>query len=353
MDLVEVFWYGAVGLFLITYVILDGFVFGAGIIYWFVARTDVERRVVLYSFGPVWHGNEVYLIAGGGLLLFAFPKAYSAGFSGFYLALMMVLWLFMLRGISIKVRSFWLNPLWRSFWDGLFPFASLLLALVFGAALGNLIRGVPLNAEGYFFTAFWTTFSPGPNPGILDWYTVFMGIVGVVILAVHGGHYLALKTDGDISQRAHRVAEVGGWVVVPLTIVAILVIPFIQPGLRQNYDANAVGYLFPVLAAIALGSMVYGRWKQMNGLAFFASCVFIGSLLSSVAWGLFPNILIATQDPALNLTIYNASTSPYSMKVGLIWFSLGASLVLFYTVFAHWCFWGKVDPSTMGEDYEA
>jgi len=347
---VEVFWYGAVGLFLVMYVILDGFVFGAGIIYWFVARTDVERRVVLNSFGPVWHGNEVYLVTGGGLLFFAFPKAYAAGFSGFYLALMIVLWLLMLRGISIKVRSYLPNPLWRTFWDAIFPCSSLLLSIVFGAALGNLIRGVPLNAEGYFFTAFWTTFMTGPNPGILDWYTVLMGIVGATILTVHGAHYLAVKTQGEIYRRAHRIAEVGGWFVGPLTVVAILAIPIVQPALRHNYDANAVGYFFPALALAALVGMVWNRWKQMDFLAFLASSVYIGSLLSSVAWGLFPNILIATQDPAFNLTIYNASTSPYSMQVGLIWFSLGISLVLIYTVYAYWSFWGRVDPSTLGDD---
>ena len=113
----EIFWYVAVAALLFIYIILDGFVFGAGIIYWFVARTDIERRVAIHSFGPVWHGNEVYLLAGGGLLFFAFPRAYAAGFSGFYLALMIVLWLFMLRGISVKVRSYWPNPLWRAFWD--------------------------------------------------------------------------------------------------------------------------------------------------------------------------------------------------------------------------------------------
>ena len=347
----EVFWYGVVGLFLILYIILDGFVFGAGIIYWFVARTDVERRVVLHAFGPVWHGNEVYLLAGGGLLFFAFPKAYSAGFSGFYLALMIVLWLLMLRGISVKVRSYWPNPLWRTFWDTVFPIASLLLAIVFGAALGNLIRGVPLNAEGYFFTAFWTTFAPGPNPGILDWYTVLMGIVGATILTVHGAHYLALKTDGEIYQRSHRLAEVGGWVVGPLTIGGILAIPIVQPTLHHNYLANSVGYIFPFLAFAALLSMVYARWRQKSGLAFLASSIYIGALLSSVAWGLFPNILIATQDPALNLTIYNASTSLYSMQVGLVWLTLGISLVMIYTVYVYWSFWGKVDPSSIGEDY--
>ena len=263
----EVFWYGAVGLFLVMYIILDGFVFGAGIIYWFVGRTDVERRVVLHTFGPVWHGNEVYLLAGGGLLFFAFPKAYAAGFSGFYLALMLVLWLLMLRGISIKVRSYYPNPLWRTFWDGVFPCASLLLAIVFGAALGNLIRGVPLNAEGYFFTAFWTTFTTGPNPGILDWYTVLMGIVGGSVLTVHGANYLTVKTQKEIRRRAHRIAEVGGWLVGPLTVVAILAIPIVQPALRLNFDANVVGYAFP---ALALASLVWYVVVPLEPNGFFS-----------------------------------------------------------------------------------
>lgn len=347
----EVFWFVAIGLFLVMYIILDGFVFGAGIIYLFVAPTDVDRRLVLNSFGPVWHGNEVYLLAGGGLLFFAFPKAYSAGFSGFYLALMMVLWLLMLRGISVKVRSYWPNTLWRSFWDALFSLASLVLAIVFGAALGNLIRGVPLNEQGYFFSAFWTTFMPGPNPGILDWYTVLMGIIGATVLTVHGAHYLALKTNGEIYRRAHRLAEIGGWVVGPLTFAGILAIPIVQPALRHNYDAHAVGYVFPALALLALVTMMYCRWKQLDIWAFLASSLYIGALLSSVAWGLFPNILIATKNPAYNLTIYNASTSPYGLEVGLLWFTLGLSLVVVYTVYVYKSFWGKVDLRSMGEDY--
>ncbi|MDX1411221.1 MAG: cytochrome d ubiquinol oxidase subunit II, partial [Nitrospirales bacterium] len=208
----------------------------------------------------------------------------------------------------------------------------------------------PLNADGYFFTAFWTTFMTGPNPGILDWYTVLMGIVGAAVLTVHGAHFLAVKTGGEIYHRAHRIAEVGGWVVAPLTVVAILAIPIVQPALRLNFDANSVGYVFPVLALAALVGMVWFRSKQKDFLSFLASSVFIGSLLSSAAWGLFPNILVATQDPTNNLTIYNAATSAYSMEVGLIWFSLGLTLVLIYTVYVYWSFWGRVEPSTLGDD---
>ena len=162
---------------LAIYVVLDGFDFGIGIIYLFAAHTDAERRLALKAIGPIWNGNEVWLIAGVGLLFFAFPKAYAAGFSGFYLALIAVLWLLMFRGLAIELRSHLGNPLWRRFWDTAFAVASLLLAIVFGAALGNLVRGVPLNEDGYFFTALWTTFRIGPQPGILDWYTILMGVL--------------------------------------------------------------------------------------------------------------------------------------------------------------------------------
>ena len=203
----ETFWYVAVTVMLAVFVVLDGFDFGVGIIYLFVARTEQERRMALASIGPMFNGNEVWLIVAGGLLFFAFPKAYAAGFSGFYLALILVLWLLMFRGLALELRSHVDHPLWRQLCDVIFSGASLLLAFVFGAALGNLIRGVPLNREGYFFVALWTDFSTGPEPGILDWFTVLMGLASVVILALHGANYLALKTKGDLYARAVATAR--------------------------------------------------------------------------------------------------------------------------------------------------
>ena len=186
----ETFWYMVVTLMLGIYVVLDGFDFGVGIIYPVVAKTEMERRKALDAIGPVWNGNEVWLIVAGGLLFLAFPKAYAAGFSGFYLALIIVLWLFIARGLALELRSHVDHVLWRQLWDLAFFVASALLAIVFGAALGNLIRGVPLNRDGYFFVALWTNFMTGPEPGILDWYTVLMGLASASILAFHGTNYL-------------------------------------------------------------------------------------------------------------------------------------------------------------------
>src|SRR5580693_4267395 len=191
-------WFIIVALMLTVYVVLDGFDLGAGVIYLLAAKTHAERRAILRAIGPVWDGNEVWLIATGGTLYFAFPQLYAASFSGFYLPLMMVLWLLMLRGLGIELRTHIDNSVWRGFFDVVFSGASALLPIFFGAALGNVIRGVPLGPDGYFFEPLWTNFRAGPHPGILDWYTVMAGVVALVSLTAHGALYVALKTEGAL-----------------------------------------------------------------------------------------------------------------------------------------------------------
>ena len=172
-------WFWIVALMLVAYVVLDGFDIGAGIAHFLIARTHQDRDVILRSIGPVWDGNEVWLLAGGGTLYFAFPLLYASSFSGFYLPLMIVLWLLILRGIGIELRSHFGTVVWRGFFDGSFAISSILLAIFLGAALANVIRGVPLNPDGYFFAPLWTNWKVGPNPGILDWYTVIGGLVAL------------------------------------------------------------------------------------------------------------------------------------------------------------------------------
>src|SRR6202030_348176 len=199
-------WFCLVAVMLTMYVLLDGFDLGAGAIHLLVAKTDEERVQVLASIGPVWDGNEVWLLAAAGTLYFAFPALYASGFSGFYLPLMIVLLLLILRGISIELRSHSHDALWRTLFDGVFTFASALLALFFGAALANVVRGVPLGADNYFFLPLWTNWRTGPNPGILDWYTVIGGVLAVIALGLHGALYLAQKTEGALEQRALQFA---------------------------------------------------------------------------------------------------------------------------------------------------
>src|ERR1022692_2639632 len=172
----ETTWYCLVAVMIAVYVVLDGFDMGAGIVHLFVARTEGERRAVLGAIGPVWDGNEVWLLAVGGTLYFAFPALYAASFSGFYLPLMIVLWLLILRGISIELRNHIDSLVWKPFWDVVFGGASTLLAIFFGAALGNVVRGVPLDDANEFFLPLWTNFGIGREVGILDWYTVLVAV---------------------------------------------------------------------------------------------------------------------------------------------------------------------------------
>src|SRR5690348_3636086 len=199
-------WFWLVAVMITAYVVLDGFDLGAGVLHLLIARTDQERRTVIRTIGPVWDGNEVWLLAGGGTLYFVFPLLYASGFSGFYLPLMIVLWLLILRGIGIELRLHLESPVWRGLFDGSFAISSILLTIFFGAALGNVIRGVPLQADGYFFLPLWTNWNVGPQPGVLDWYTVIAGLVALVALSIHGALYVAMKTTGDINVRCRRFA---------------------------------------------------------------------------------------------------------------------------------------------------
>src|SRR6201997_439409 len=179
-------WFMIVAVMVAAYVVLDGFDLGAGVIYLTAARTPAERQAIMRAIGPVWDGNEVWLLAAGGTLYFAFPLLYASSFSGFYLPLMIVLWLLMLRGIGIELRAHMDNPVWRGFFDFVFFAASALLTIFFGAALGNVVRGVPLDVDGYFFEPLWTDFRVGTDNGILDWYTILAGLIAFVTLTVHG-----------------------------------------------------------------------------------------------------------------------------------------------------------------------
>src|SRR5215469_11101567 len=236
-------WFLLVAVMITAYVVFDGFDLGAGVLHLFIARTDEERRLVIRTIGPVWDGNEVWLVAGGGTLYFAFPLLYASGFSGFYLPLMMVLWLLILRGIGIELRTHLESPVWRGFFDGAFGIGSLLLIVFFGAALGNVLRGVPLDREGYFFLPLWTDWRAGPRPGILDWYTVLASITALVALSLHGANYAALKTSGEINRRMRQTAGRLWPALIALTAGSLAATLAIRPELRANYRQAPVLYV--------------------------------------------------------------------------------------------------------------
>jgi cytochrome d ubiquinol oxidase subunit II len=343
-------WFVLIALMLVAYVVLDGFDLGVGILAPWVAREPAERRQVIRSIGPVWDGNEVWLLAAGGALFFAFPPVYAASFSGFYLPLMMVLWLLMGRGIGVELRGHVHDPLAWSFFDNLFSLSSLLLAIFFGAALGNVVRGVPLGADGYFFAPLWTDFRVGPHPGILDWYTVLTGVMAAVTLAVHGAHYLIVKTEGDVQGRALRVAAILWPVLVLTTIGSLIATLAIRPQGLANFSARPWGWLIPLAVVAALAAMPVYRSRGQGRGAFVASTVFIAGMLGGAAFALYPTLLSASTDPAYSLTVENAKTGDYSLGVGLIWWSLGMVLAIGYFTFLYRSFRGKVSLGE-GEGY--
>jgi cytochrome d ubiquinol oxidase subunit II len=332
-------WFCLVALMIAGYVILDGFDLGAGAIHLFVAKTGEERKRVLRSIGPVWDGNEVWLLAAGGTLYFAFPALYSSSFSGFYLPLMMVLWLLILRGISIEFRNHIDSPVWIPLWDAGFGVSSILLAVFFGAALGNVVRGVPLSAGGDFFLPLWTDFLPGANPGILDWYTVLIGVLALVALAVHGGLWVRYKTDGELSLRVAGFARSAWWVLGALTLAATTASFSIQPQIRANFGAHPWGAVFPSLAVVGFAGM---RWCSSDVGAFLSSCIYLAGMLTSAAFGVFPYVLPSVPDAARGLTIYNAAPAEYGLQSGLAWWIPGMALAAVYTVFVYRRFTGKV-----------
>jgi cytochrome bd ubiquinol oxidase subunit II len=344
----ETLWFILVALMLTAYVVLDGFDLGAGIINPYVARNHEERRLVLRAIGPVWDGNEVWLLAAGGALYFAFPLLYASSFSGFYLPLMMVLWLLMLRGMGVELRSHVSDPLWWSFFDFMFSFASLLLAIFFGAAIGNVIRGVPLNPDGYFFAALWTNFRVGPQPGILDWYTVLIGILALATLTVHGAHYIALKTEGDINVRAQRVAALGWLALVLLTGLSLVATLYIRPQVLDNFRLRPWGWIIPALVLAALPAMRFFQAKQQDLAAFLSSTAYIVGMLGGAAFAMYPYLLPASTNPSYSLTIYNAKTGAYSLAVGLVWWLVGIALAIGYFTFLYRSFRGKVTLDEMG-----
>jgi len=337
----EAIWFCLVAVILAGYVVLDGYDIGAGIVHLAVARSDLERKQILESIGPFWDGNEVWLIAGGGTLYFAFPGLYASSFSGFYLPLMIVLWLLMLRGISIEVRNHIDSPVWKPFWDVIFAGASVLLAIDFGAALGNVVRGAPLDAAGDFFLPLWTTFRPSGDVGILDWYTVLVAMTALCALLLHGALWVCLKTEGPLQTRSRDLAGKVWWIVGALTAIVTIVSFRVQPHLWQSFMERPWGYVFPALAIVGfLGINVSGSEVR----AFLFSVLYLLGMLTSVAFGVFPYVLPSNTDPNLSLTIYNTAPAEYGLRIGLAWWIPGMALASAYSIFTHRKFAGKVRP---------
>ncbi|MFI5252578.1 MAG: cytochrome d ubiquinol oxidase subunit II [Bacteroidota bacterium] len=337
----ELLWFSIIAFMLAMYVILDGFDIGAGVLHLIVSKSREDRELLLKTIIPVWDGNEVWLLAAGGTLYFAFPLLYASSFSGFYLPLTMVLWLLMMRGLGIEFRHQFSHQLWKSFWDVVFSCSSILLAIFFGAALGNVVRGVPLNHDGYFFEPLWTTFTIVPNSGILDWFTVLMGVVSLCTLAAHGSFYIAMKTEGEIHRRVQRLGLPLAIAVWLISISAFFATTNIRPRIWDNYLLYPGGYIFPAGGTLGIIGMIYFSFIKKDTQAFLSSSLFIASMLAATAFGLYPNLLPSSINPENSITVYNAAANSYGLNVGLIWWLIGMTLTLVYFTFVYRMFRGK------------
>ena len=332
MDL-NLIWFGLIAMLLTGYAILDGFDFGVGVLHLF-AQTEEERRIHMNAIGPVWDGNEVWLLTGGGALFAAFPAVYATVFSGFYIALMLVLVALIFRAVSFEFRSKVASPWWRKAWDWAFGLGSLLPALLFGVAIGNILRGVPIDARGQYAGTFF---------GLLNPYAVLIGLLSLVLFTMHGGIYLAMKSDGALRDRAQRWATAAWMVFIVLYIAATLASVIVSPFLFHGMPGDLLFYLlFPVLLASVILIPVFLSATRFFR-AFLASSVTIAAMMGLTAVSLYPRLVPSSIDLEYSLTAYNSSSSPTTLTTMLVIALIGMPLVVAYSIFIHRVFRGKVE----------
>ncbi|NRT12740.1 cytochrome d ubiquinol oxidase subunit II [Flavobacterium sp. 14A] len=356
----EFFWYVVLMGILAVYVILDGYDFGAGIIHLFFAKTEKDKKAITNAIGPFWDANEVWLIAAGGVLFFAFPTLYASSFSGFYLPLMMILWLLIFRAVGLELRGQIHHPMWEAVWDKAFGIASLLLALFFGVALGNVVRGVNLGMvtngvstqeAHFFFLPLWNpSFSPQADQlGIIDWFTLFLGVVSVVALMIHGANWIIYKTNSDMNVRLREIVFKLNFVLTALVIISLSIWHKIEPQPFHNFLDYPILLLFPVLCFVGIFGLFKVRSFQHDGAGFLFSSLFLLGGFTSTAASIFPNVLPSTNSVNPSLTIYNTAAGEYGLSVGVYWFVIALALVITYFIIQYKVFSGKMDDVGYGD----
>jgi cytochrome d ubiquinol oxidase subunit II len=332
MTALQVTWFVLIAVLLTGYAVLDGFDLGVGFWHLF-AKKDRERRTFLQAIGPVWDGNEVWLLTGGGAIFAAFPPVYATVFSGLYLALMLVLVGLIFRAVSMEFRSKVESPRWRSAWDVAFSLGSIIPALLFGVAVGNILRGLPLDVDGNF---------TGTFLGLLNPYSLLVGLTGLAMFAAHGAMYLHVKTEGDLAARSRSWARLSHLVFVVLLLASSGWSLASRPWLLDNHLSMPVLMLVPALAFISLAVVQHALARGRGLRAFMASSVTIVCLIATVAVSLFPSIVPAAGDPSLSLTVFDASSSRRTLATMLVLAAIGMPVVILYTIFAYRTFAGKV-----------
>lgn len=332
--MINTIWFVVLAFMLAGYAVLDGFDLGVGMLHLLIGRTTRERTTLIDTIGPVWNGNEVWLLGAGGAMVVAFPTVYAASFSGFYLALMLVLWLLLLRGLGIEFRHQIDQDMWKHAWDVAFSLSSALLALLFGVAVGNVLRGLPLDADGEFQGTFLLMLNP---------FAVLGGLLSVAMLSLHGANWVALKTEGELQARARAFARMLWWPAMALLVALVAASFVVRPDFTRNFGAHALLTIVPIVTLVAAVAMMFFRARNDDLRAFLAGAVLIAGILASAAAGLYPYLLPArpgSLHPGLD--IYNSASPDGSLRIALGVYLVGMVLVAVYLVNIYRVWRGKV-----------
>lgn len=333
----NVTWYILIGVLLTGYAILDGFDLGVGALHLWTG-TDEERRIMINSIGPVWDGNEVWLVTGGGALFAAFPHVYATVFSGFYSAFMLLLAMLIFRAVAIEFRSKQPMIWWRRMWDGAFSFSSIFIALLMGISLGNVIVGLPIDASRDFSISFLDLLNP---------YAVLVGITTVALFMMHGAIYVVMKTEGAMQQK------IRGWINNTIIFFVICYVTttmatlLYMPHMSEPFKSHPMLFVVALIGMLAIANIPREIHQGREFMAFFSSCASIASLMGLFAIGMFPNVVMSTVSPEYHLTIYNAASSRKTLSIMLTVAIIGIPFVLAYTITIYWIFRGKVRLDSM------
>jgi cytochrome d ubiquinol oxidase subunit II len=325
-------WFILVGVLFTGYAILDGFDLGVGAMHLFT-KSDTDRRIMLNSIGPVWDGNEVWLVTGGGALFAAFPEVYATAFSGFYLALMLLLFALIFRAVAIEFRSKQTMIWWRKTWDISFSVSSILSGLLIGVALGNIAIGIPLDASGEFAGTFF---------GLLNPYALLVGITTVAMFMMHGSIYVVMKTEGELQQTVRRWIPKTMLIFIICYVLTTLVTLVSIPHMIEYFKMYPVFLILPILNILAIANIPRELHHGRDWRAFLSSCASLAALLALFGIGMFPDLIYSQPNPEHSLTIYNAASSQKTLTIMLIIAALGMPIVLTYTTAIYRIFRGKV-----------
>ncbi len=334
MDL-NTIWFILITVLFSGFFLLEGFDYGVGILLPFVGKDDDERRVVINTIGPFWDGNEVWLLTAGGAIFAAFPHWYATMFSGFYLALALILLALILRGVAFEFRRKDERPQWRNFWDWMIFIGSLLPALLFGVAFGNLLRGVPIDASKNYVGDFFYLLNP---------YALLVGIYGLSLMILHGAVYLSLRSEGQVSDRARSIAT-KLWLPVVVLLVVALGASYLFTDMYRKLGVNP-GFV-PILGGMALLSVIWFIRNKHDGWAFLMTALTIVTTVITIFLTLYPRVMISSLKPEWSLTIYNASSSPYTLTVMTIIAVIFVPIVLAYQAWTYYVFGKRVSKKSL------